>query len=238
MTMRLTLATILAVLALCCPAWADGIMINSYRYATSGGGNTISYASYASQTTASASCVIGKPSGTAEGDLLIVALIDDAAGNPTLPDGWTLIQNIESSSSELTVAYKVAGASEGSDYTFAGSGCEIRGIISRFTKSGGTWDIEASSEAAETTATTTITTASVTATDNSMLFVAFGSDDTSGGSISTAPADMTQIAGVLVETAIVTTYYQARSAGVVTKSITFGDIGNLTAIAVVIDLVE
>ena len=93
-------------------------------------------------------------------------------------------------------------------------------------------------EAAETTATATITTASVTATDNSMLFVAYGSDDTSGGSISTAPADMTQIAGILVETAIVTTYYQARSAGAVTKSITFSDIGNLTAIAVVIDLVE
>lgn len=216
---------------------ADGIMIDSYRYASSGGG-TISYGSYASQTTSSASCVIAKPTGTAEGDLLIVALIDDAAGNPTLPDGWTLIQDIESSSSELTVAYKVAGASEGSDYTFAGTGCEIRGIISRFTKSGGTWDIEASSEAAETTATTTITTASVTATDDSMLFVAFGSDDVSGGSISTAPADMTQITGILVTSAVVTTYYQARSAGAVTKSITFGDIGNLTAIAVVIDLEE
>jgi hypothetical protein len=182
--------------------------------------------------------VISKPTGTAEGDLLIVALIDDAAGNPTLPDGWTLINDIESSSSELTVAYKVAGGSEGSDYTFAGTGCEIRGIISRFTKSAGTWDIEASSEAAEVTAVATITTASVTATDNSMLFVAYGSDDTSGGSISTGPADMTQIAGILVETAIVTTYYQARSAGAVTKSITFSDIGNLTAIAVVIDLVE
>ncbi len=38
--MRHTLATILAVLVLCCPTWADGPMINSYRYVTSGGGGT------------------------------------------------------------------------------------------------------------------------------------------------------------------------------------------------------
>ena len=35
--MRRVLTTILAVLALCCPAWAGGIMINSYRYATPSG---------------------------------------------------------------------------------------------------------------------------------------------------------------------------------------------------------
>lgn len=47
--MRRVLVTILAVLALCCPAWADGVMINSFKYATSG-------------TSLCSSCTPGDPS--------------------------------------------------------------------------------------------------------------------------------------------------------------------------------
>lgn len=200
------------------------------------GVSTISYGSYASaQNLTTADLVINKPTGTVEGNLLIVTIIDDTGSTPaiTLPDGWTLLNDLLAASSLTTVAYKVAGASEGDTYTFTNTNTYKAGIISRFTKSGGTWDIEASSEIE---ATGDVTTASVTATDNSMLVLCFGSDD-AGTFTAGYPADMTLIKQESPGSAEAAMWYEARSAGAVQKVIDMVGGGDNVGIAVVVDLV-
>jgi len=198
---------------------------------------TISYESYATASnTSTADLVINKPTGTAEGDLLVVTIIQDTSDTTTvtLPDGWTLIHDIASSSSRTTVAYKTAGASEGASYTFTNTDTYKAGVISRFSKSGGTWDIEAASETA-ISASTTITSASVTATNDSMLLFCWGSDD--NVTVSTAPANMTQIHVAAPGSAMAGMWYEARSAGDVTKSLIVSANHDGAAIAVILDLV-
>lgn len=231
--MKLKLLLIgLALLASASPSYAGGIMMMGGGVAASA--STISYATFASNSnTSTTDLVITKPTDTAEGDLLVVAVIDDTSVDLTAT-GWTVIQEIESSSSRTTVAYKVAGASEGANYTFTSSSTYKSGVIVRFTKSGGTWDIEASSELA---GDGNITSTAVTATDNSVLIIGFGSDD--AADITADPADMTEVAVVLPGSAAVGMWYEARSAGSVQKSISVtGQSNNNAIIAVVIDVVS
>lgn len=214
-------------------AMADGYVLG---WPAAGGSNTISYGSYASaQNLTTADLVINKPANTAEGDLLIAVIVQDTGTTPTvtLPDGWTLLHDLDAASSLTTVAYKVAGASEGDSYTFTNTDTYKAGIVSRFTKSGGTWDIEASSEA---TASGDVTTGSVTATNNSMLILCFGSDD-AGTFTSGYPADMTLIKQESPGSAEAAMWYEARSAGAVQKVIDMVGGGDNVGIAVVVDLV-
>lgn len=64
---------------------------------------------------------INKPTGTVEGDLLVAILCADgalAATPITLPTGWKLRGRSKDGSAHLSIAYKIAGASEGANYTF------------------------------------------------------------------------------------------------------------------------
>lgn len=224
-------------LLLTAPLYAgQGIIPSAVYYAAGEATPTISYGSYASaQNLTTADLVINKPTGTVEGDLLIVTIIDDTGESPaiTLPAGWTLLHDLAAGSSLTTVAYKVAGASEGDTYTFTNTHTYKAGIISRFTKSGGTWDIEASSEA---TASGDVTTGSVTATDSSMLVLCYGSDDASTLT-SGYPENMTLIRQQSPGSAEVAMWYEARSAGAVQKVIDLVAGGDNVGIAVVLDLV-
>lgn len=197
---------------------------------------TISYESSASASnTSGTALVITKPASTASGDMLVVIVVQDGSEGTavTLPAGWTLIHDIVVSSSRTTVAYKEAGGSEGENYTFTNVDTYKTGVMARFSKSGGTWDIEAASET--TSITSSITSASVTATDNSMLLFCWGSDDAL--TISSAPADMTQIAVTSPGSAHAGMWYEARSAGAITKTLSTTGGGDVAAIAVVLDLV-
>jgi hypothetical protein len=81
-------------------------------------------ASASTQTTSTAGDVltIAKPTGTVEGDLMIASMAKDGIdGNWSPPAGWTEIAD-QTVSPELSVHYKVAGASEPSDYSFSGKG--------------------------------------------------------------------------------------------------------------------
>jgi hypothetical protein len=71
-------------------------------------------------TTTGTSLVINKPTGTLEGDLMVAVM----ASNGALTGGWTDTTFTEvadqgATSPSLRVAYKVAGSSEPSDYTFS-----------------------------------------------------------------------------------------------------------------------
>lgn len=61
--------------------------------------------------------VINKPTGTAENDLMIAVMAATVTGTWTGDTGWTEVADLAATTS-LRVAYKVAGSSEGSSYTF------------------------------------------------------------------------------------------------------------------------
>lgn len=77
------------------------------------------YQSYAMAGTTTASLTIAKPSGTVAGDFLFATLGNTNASTAhTLPTGWTLLDLDLSTGIGLWTAYKVAGASEPTTYTF------------------------------------------------------------------------------------------------------------------------
>jgi hypothetical protein len=193
---------------------------------------TLTYRSMSESDTPATS--IDKPLNCADGDIMVAAVISDTAEAQTMT-GWTGITAVDSSSSRLTVAYKVA-SSEGASYQFTSATADDSAFIACFTKSGGTWHIEAYNSGAITTSTgQAVSTGEVTATSsNSMLIVAIGNDDLHA--VTTAPADMTLISDLLIGSRGLAGYYEARSSGAVTKtSVSAEDTPNdLSAIGVVI----
>ncbi len=81
-------------------------------------------------TTITSTLVINKPAGTIEGDLMIAAMAADANSRTWTGDtGWTELVD-QGVSPDLRLAYKVAGPSEPSSYTFTISGGQrISGCI-------------------------------------------------------------------------------------------------------------
>lgn len=73
-------------------------------------------------TSTGSSLVINKPTGTAQNDLMIAIMCsgDSASSTWTGDTGWTEIVD-ENNRPNIRIAYKVAGASEGSSYTFTAS---------------------------------------------------------------------------------------------------------------------
>lgn len=87
-------------------------------------------------TSSSANVVVTKPSGTIQGDLLVLHWALTGNPNPTLgsftaPSGWTAITGVLSPGLTKVAAatyWKIAGASEPADYTFTvtGSGVSLQ----------------------------------------------------------------------------------------------------------------
>lgn len=94
---------------------------------------------------------VQKPSGTAEGDMMVAWLCGDSATrkNITPPSGWSVIYNQSSpdlgGSAQMFGYYKVATASEPSsyDFTFSGSVGFSKGILTSYydTNGTGTWTV-------------------------------------------------------------------------------------------------
>lgn len=88
-------------------------------------------------TTTSTSLTINKPVGVVQGDIMLVGIAQYASLNTITASGWTLIdaRSIQGTGSTARYAglfYKVAGASEGSSYTFtlgAGTTSGAGGIV-------------------------------------------------------------------------------------------------------------
>jgi hypothetical protein len=72
------------------------------------------------RSTSGTALAISKPAGTAEGDLMVAVMAIPTNATWTGATGWTEVAD-EGSSPGLRVAYRVAGASEGSSYTFTSS---------------------------------------------------------------------------------------------------------------------
>ncbi len=86
------------------------------------------YISNATKQNASSgtSLVINKPSGTVDGDLMIAVMTSTSAETWTGDTGWTEVAD-QGASPSLRIAYKYAGASEPSTYTFTSS---VGGVLS------------------------------------------------------------------------------------------------------------
>lgn len=69
--------------------------------------------------TSGTTLAINKPTGTVQNDLMIAVMTSDqGSGTWTPPAGWTEVADYGVTKPDFAVAYKVAGASEGSSYTF------------------------------------------------------------------------------------------------------------------------
>ena len=87
------------------------------EFLSQGGPNPITFVAAAQGSTSTTSLVINKPTGTLQNDLMVVFIYTGNGASWTQPTGWTEVADTGS----IAVAYKTAGASEGSSYTFTAS---------------------------------------------------------------------------------------------------------------------
>lgn len=84
--------------------------------------------SVASGTT---SITITKPTGTVDGDILVMGLVHKGVGYATMPAGWTAIEQQISGATRVELHWKRA-SSEGANYTVTGAATTIRGVLNAF----------------------------------------------------------------------------------------------------------
>jgi hypothetical protein len=130
-------------------------------------------------TTNGNSLTIDKPAGTLEGDLMVAFMAAQITYSFSSPAGWTEIGDYNG----VAVAYKVAGASEGSSYTFSSSlsASKLSGAI--LTYRGAAYDA-IGSFAGPTNNSVTATGPS--AAENYSRLIGFGSTRVSDGGMSSS----------------------------------------------------
>lgn len=125
-------------------------------------------ASAQNATSATTSLTINKPTGTQQNDLMVAIVQTDASSSWTSPAGWTEVAD-KGGKPGVSVAYKVAGASEGSNYTFtAGSNGDTAGSI--LTYRSATYD----TVGAFTTGSSTLTVPGVTVSASQSILIVTG----------------------------------------------------------------
>jgi hypothetical protein len=86
----------------------------------------LEFVALSTATIDSTTLTINKPTGTVQGDLLIAIVFADPNATWTGDTGWTEVVD-QGTAPSLRVAYKVAGASEASSYTFISSASGLIG---------------------------------------------------------------------------------------------------------------
>lgn len=99
---------------------------NSQRILGSQGMLPVQYVALAATLNSSgaSTIVVDKPAGTVEGDLMVAFCLSDNAGSWTGDTGWTEVLDFTGGAA-LRIAYKVATASEPTNYTFTYSGSRV-----------------------------------------------------------------------------------------------------------------
>lgn len=147
-------------------------------------------------TTSATSIVLSKPTGVAEGDIMFALLSSYGATDPTsVPSGWTRIgHNVYGSTYLWDVFYKIAGASEGADYTWGWAGSVKRvGVAMAYRGGFDTSDpIDVVSDTAYTVNSTTVRAASITVAAAGSPLVFMGMAYNTAARTYTAPADYTE----------------------------------------------
>lgn len=169
-----------------------GILSSSIQV---GGTSNITFRSVAQSYsgTGGTTLTINKPSGTVEGDLMVA--IVDINGNITFsaePSGWTRKQlDTVSTLGTFAIYYKVAGASEGSSYSWTWTGTQrYGGAIATFSGSFAADPQEGAFNFQEDN-TSAIVTSITTTNDNAMVIYLSGYDQAAGGTWSQATSTFT-----------------------------------------------
>jgi hypothetical protein len=77
-------------------------------------------ASSANNGAGATTLVINKPTGVVEGNLMVATVTAAGTGTVTAPSGWTVVTNTtQSTTLRQAIYYKVAGAGEGSSYSWS-----------------------------------------------------------------------------------------------------------------------
>lgn len=133
-------------------------------------------AATAGYTTAT-NTTVGKPSGTAENDILIAGIHTESDVAVTAPDGtWTLITDVDQATvdQDWKIYWKRAGASEGTDYTWTHNSTWRSGVIvaiSGATTTGDPQDATIGTDN-DNNATATVNIPSITTGTNGSLVIA------------------------------------------------------------------
>lgn len=101
----------------------------------------ITFIAVGTGTNSGATVVANKPTGTDVDDLMVAFMCNNAAGGRlwSPPSGWTAVVN-QNASPNISVCYKVAGASEPSTYTWTLSGSATSNVIVIATYRGAVYD--------------------------------------------------------------------------------------------------
>jgi len=146
----------------------------------------IAYEIYSSNSGTGTAATFSTPTGTTDGDLLVMVVNEDAGTGITPLAGWTQIAYVDSyASADAGVYYRVFQTGDAVPSATIGSSTEWSGVVVRLSKTTGTWSI------ADFAAAGTLVPLTVTATNPGMLLFLWGSDDPA--TINTPPAGMTEV---------------------------------------------
>jgi hypothetical protein len=92
--------------------------------------------------------VINKPTGVAQGDVMLATVTAAGTGAPTTPSGWTVVKSISGTALRQATYYKVAGASEPASYSWSlGSSRAASGGIADYSGVNQTAPVDATASA-------------------------------------------------------------------------------------------
>ena len=141
---------------------------------------TASYASGGNNT-----LTINKPTGTSEDDFMLAWIMHGTAGDqtPNTPSGWTFLSFLDGGGGSAYCWTKVAGASEGSSYSFDGwtDNNDAAGLIVTYQDGATTSPIDTS---ARTIGSSPKSTTITTGTDSCLVIVTGGGDYAGSNSFS------------------------------------------------------
>lgn len=176
----------------------------------SGTGSTLSFA---------------KPTGTQENDLMVAFAIAVGDATWTPPTGWTEVVD-QGARPNLMIAYKVAGASEGSSYTFTKTGTN-RGNWVIVTYRNAAYDVVGSIVTTQSSGVQTASAITLSQSKSTLLAFFCSSDDT--GTWSSPSAGLAALANDASDTAGVWALYSdddVTSGSTGSKSATNSNLGD------------
>lgn len=185
----------------------------------------------------STSLTVNKPTNTEQGDIMVAFLAADGSGAGTAwtqPSGWTEVLD-DATIPHAGVSYKVAGASEGSSYTFDRSGkssatASFSGIIVTYRYA--SYDTIGAIQ--NVSGASSVTAPSVTASTASSLLLAYYASNSSGGSWST-PTGMASVSSVNTYNTIAVFSQEISSGATGTKASTISPLsGNISGVLLVL----
>lgn len=195
-------------------------------------------------TSTSGTITITTPTGTVDGDMMVVFLGADTRDgvdwdNPpdlnTTNVFTTLYEGEDGSTHSWCVAYYEVSGTPAASYDFEGINGNLAGVLLTFQKSGGTWVTPVAGTHASATngVSANATTSSLTANAGDAVACGFGNDG--GRTISSGPSGMFQTSEQVNGTYSMTGYYQDNiGAGAFTKTLTYSTSDDFSAMCVLL----